>query len=205
MNKKLGKYGTVITGTSVLLFGLSMIVGLFKSTIFVSCLLSMFIAIGYLLFIIALNTHQKDADKNGLGMAGITFGIIYATIIFLVYYAECTTIRLQPNLSKEILSIISYAQTGSLFFNYDLLGYAFMGLSTFFISFTIHVENRVGSILKKLLCIHGIFFLSCLFIPMFPIFTNSTNNIMGTIILEIWCLYFLPICILGYQYFKNMK
>ena len=33
----------------------------------------------------------------------------------------------------------------------------------------------------------------------------SPDNTMGTIILEIWCLYFLPICILGYQYFNNLK
>ena len=201
MNKKMGKYGSLLTGLSILSFAISMIIGIFTNTIFFSCLSSMFIAIGFIPFMVSIYSVNEDKEKNSVGLTGIAFSVIYAVLVFIVYYAECSTIRLNDNLSETTLNIISYEKLGSLFFNYDLLGYAFMALSTFFISFTVKVNDRVSKYLKVLLMLHGIFFIGCLFMPMFPIFKSGTNSIIGTIILEIWCLYFLPICILGYKYF----
>lgn len=91
------------------------------------------------------------------------------------------------------------------FFNYDLLGYAFMALSTFFTGLNIKAVDKKSKCLKILLMIHGIFFISCFFVPMFPVFTSGTDNIFGTILLEVWCIYFLPICVLGYKCFSDKK
>lgn len=202
-NMTVGKTGAAITGLAVLSFSISMIVGLFFNTIFACCLSSIFIAIGYVLFAISLFTHKDIPEKKAVGLSGIAFAVIYAVIIFIVYYAECTTVRMNTALSDEALSIISYGYLGSLFFNYDLLGYAFMGLSTFLISFVVEPRDKGDKAFRLLLRIHGIFFLSCLLVPMFPIFTAGTSNVPGTILLEIWCAYFLPVCILGFRYFKK--
>lgn len=202
-NTTVGKIGSFITGLAVLAFAISMLIGLFLDAIFASCLSSMFIAIGFLPFMIALYSINEEKEKKASGIAGIAFAVVYAVLVFIVYYAECTTIRMNTGLSKETLSIISYGHLGSLFFNYDLLGYAFMALATFLVGSTMNVDNRNEKYLKAMLMIHGVFFISCLFMPMFPIFTVGTSNVMGTIILEIWCIYFLPICILGYRYFDK--
>lgn len=203
MNKTIGKLGATVTGIAVLLFATSMIFGLFFSTIFTSCLASIFIAIGFVPFVVALFSMNNTRENQAVGLTSIAFAIIYAIIIFLVYYAECTTVRMNKQLSEETLSIISYGHLGSLFFNYDLLGYAFMGLSTFLIGFTVEPQDKSDKILRVLLWIHGIFFLSGLIVPMLPLFVEGTSNAMGTILLEIWCMYFLPICILGYRYFNK--
>jgi isoprenylcysteine carboxyl methyltransferase (ICMT) family protein YpbQ len=203
MNKKSGKIGAMITGIATLSFAISMIVGLFTKSVFASCFSSMFIAIGFLPFMISIYSVNANNDKKAIGMTGIAFGIVYAVLIFIVYYAECTTIRLNSNLSNEALSIISYSYLGSLFFNYNLLGYAFMALSTFLIGFIVEAKNKASKTLKIMLIIHGVFFLSCLLVPLFPVFTTNTESIVGTVLLEIWCAYFLPICILGYRYFRN--
>ena len=137
-------------------------------------------------------------------MTGLCFAAVYAVIIFLVYYAECTTIRMNKGLSEEALSIISYGHVGSLYFNYDLMGYAFMALSTFLIGLNLKITTKESKWLKAMLMIHGVFFLSCTIVPMFPVFTASTSNLTGTILLEIWCAYFFPICVLGYRYFKAL-
>lgn len=199
----MGKIGSFITGAAVLAFAISMIIGLFSDALFASCLSSMFIAIGFLPFMIALYSLNEEKEKKACGIAGIAFAIIYAILIFIVYYAECTTIRMNEGLSEETLSIISYGHLGSLFFNYDLLGYAFMALSTFLLGTTINAGNKRDKCFKAMLMIHGIFFICCLFIPMFPVFTAGTSNLIGTILLEIWCIYFLPICVLGYGYFNE--
>lgn len=201
-NIVLGKIGSAVTGLSVLSFAISMIFGLFQNTIFASCLSSIFIAIGFIPFMAALNAGS-DKENKACGTVAMCFASIYAVLVFIVYYSECTTVRMNTDLSKEALSIISYGHLGSLFFNYDLLGYAFMALSTFFTGLNIKASDKKSKWLKALLMIHGIFFISCLFVPMFPVFTSGTDSLIGTILLEVWCIYFLPICILGYKYFSD--
>lgn len=203
-NTTLGKIGSAVTGLAVLSFAISMIFGLFLNWIFVSCLSSIFIAIGFIPFMAALN-ENNDKQNKSCGVVAMCFASIYAVLVFIVYYAECTTVHMNTGLSEEVLSIISYGNTGSLFFNYDLLGYAFMALSTFFTGLNIKAVDKKSKCLKILLMVHGIFFVSCFFVPMFPVFTSGTDDIFGTILLEVWCIYFLPICILGYKCFSDKK
>ncbi|HOQ76495.1 MAG TPA: hypothetical protein PK369_08020 [Thermoclostridium sp.] len=205
MNRLVGKIGSLVTGVSVLSFAVSMIVALFYPSTFYSCLASIFIAIGFVPFMCALYSLNDKDECRAAGISGIAFAAIYATIILLVYYAECTTVRMNNSLSDEALSIISYGYLGSLFFNYDLLGYAFMALSTFLVSFTVQPRSSSDRALRWMLRIHGIFFFSCLIVPLFPVFTRGTGNIIGTVLLEIWCAYFLPICVLGYRYFDRAE
>lgn len=202
-NNKIGKIGAIITGIAVIAFALSMIYGFFNSAIFACCFFSMFIAIGFVIFMISIYFTNRDEDKKAIGLAGVAFAVIYATIIFLVYFAQCTTLNLNSELSEETLSIIQFSYAGSLYFNYDLLGYAFMALSTFLLSFCIN--SKEGKPLKYLMAIHGVFFISCFFMPMFPIFKQGGSDLIGTLALEVWCVYFAPLCYFGYKYFKNKQ
>ncbi len=109
-------------------------------------------------------------------------------------------------LDEKILSIIDYGHTGSLFFNYDLLGYGFMALSTFFAGFLVNKTEKHGKTLSLMLKIHGIFFPSCFLVPMFPLFNGGDGDTLtGTVLLLVWCAYFLPVCCLGFGYFCNKK
>lgn len=203
-NASVGKTGSAIMGLSILAFAISMFAGLFTNAMFACCLSSIFIAIGFIPFMAAINAHNTE-KQSACTISAMCFAVIYAILIFLVYYAECTTVRMNTDLSEETLSIISFGHLGSLFFNYDLLGYAFMALSTFLTGLSFKAVDKNGRILKLLLMIHGVFFISCLFVPVFPVFTDGTGNLAGTLLLEIWCLYFLPICILGYKYFAEQN
>lgn len=200
MNIAVGKIGSMVTGIAILSFAISMIV---TDGTFASCLSSIFIAMGFIPFMCTIFAVNKKADNKAVGFTGIVFAAIYGVIIFLVYYAECTTVRMNTSLSNEALSIISYGYSGSLFFNYDLLGYAFMALTTFVMAFLVEPTCKADNVFKWMLWIHGIFFLSCLFVPMFPVFTVETSDYFGVILLEIWCAYFFPICVLGYKYFNR--
>ena len=206
LNQTFGKIGAGITGTSVLLFAISMIVRLVINDvgIFLSCLSSLFIAIGFVIFICSIISVNNETEHRAVGISSMAFAVIYAVIIFLVYYAEITTVRMN-DLSKEVLTIISYGQIGSLFFNYDLLGYAMMALSTFLAAFAVEPKDKGDRVFRLLLWIHGVFFISCLIVPIFPVFKAGTSIIPGTILLEIWCAYFLPLCLLGFRYFKIDK
>ena len=206
-NEKIGKIGAMITGVSVALFALSMIVGLLSGldTSLVSYFVCIFIAVGYILLTAAFVSPKKENPLSATGLAGLAFAIVYALFIFIVYYAMLTTVRMNGTLREETLSIISYERLGSLFFNYDLLGYGFMGLSTFFVGFTVIPKTKGDRALSLLLWIHGVFFVSCFLMPMFPLFTPDMDGgeIIGTLVLLVWCAYFLPICVLAWGYFSK--
>lgn len=204
MNRKLGQTGALVSGAGVLVFGLSLLAGFWADLMFVSCLSSMFIAIGHVTWLAALAGANQDAQRSGVSVAAVAFGTVYAVLVLLVYYAMCTTVRMNPTLSEEALTLISYGQTGSLFFNYDLLGYGFMGLSTFFAGFVVRPVNMRAKALRWLLWAHGVFFPLCFVMPMLPVFTaeNAGASQAGVFMLIGWCLYFLPVCLLAADYFR---
>jgi hypothetical protein len=199
MNKKIGMYSAIVTLIGVIGFAVSMLVG--KDAL--SYLSSVIISLAFVPMICSFSSLSIKENKAA-SYAAIAFSSIYVVFVDLVYFAQLTTIRLSQ-LSTEALAILDYKKLGSLFFNYDLLGYAFMALSTFFIGLTIEVFNKRDKWLKALLLIHGVFALSCIIMPILGVFNTASkgSNTMGVLALEFWCAYFTPICVLAYQYFKK--
>ena len=200
MNKKLGMIGSIINAITVLTFAICM---MFNYT-FGSYLVCIFLSISFI-FIVASFENECKEDNKVAGKIALVLAGVYSTLIMLVYFTQCTSV-INDKLSIEALKVLDYSNMG-LMFNLDLLGYAIMALSTFFIGLTLNVKNKKDKALKYLLLIHGIFFIGCLIMPMTGIFANhdGSSSIGGIIALEIWCLYFLPIGILSYLHFKNNK
>ena len=203
MNRKLGLVGAATTGVSVFAFLVSMVVGFWKPTLFASCFSSMIIAIGYLTLVSALMGANRDGAKRGIGYLALGAGAVYTVLVLVVYFAQCTTVRMNTGLSAEALSLIGYDKLGSLFFNYDLLGYGMMGLSTFLAGFLVRPTSRGSRVLRWLLWLHGSFFPICLIMPMFPLFSGSSGQDTGTYMLMGWFVYFLTIAILSLRYFRR--
>ena len=191
MNQKIGMTSSIVNVTAVGMFALSMLTG----STFLSYLSSMFIALSFVPMMCAFCFYARD-DRKVAGIISIGFSAIYATIILLVYFAQLTTLRLDV-LTEQAVKLLDFQKFG-LFFNYDMLGYALMALSTFFAGLTLS-KNKW---LKSLLLIHGIFFISCLIIPMMGIFNSEGNPLIGIIVLETWCIYFIPVGLLSYRFFK---
>lgn len=197
---KLGMIGSLINAISVISFAICMIISFDFGSYFVC----MFLALSFIIMIAAFEDECKEAAKAA-GKAASIFAGIYATLIFIVYFTQCTTV-INEELNVQAAKLLNYKYMG-LLFNLNLLGYGIMALSTFFIGLTVDAQNKRDKILKILLLIHGIFFVGCLIIPMTGIFAGSdgTTSIGGVIALEFWCLYFLPISILSYFHFKNSE
>jgi hypothetical protein len=206
MNKKTGMYSSIITFLSVFAFASCMLLGMLFENNSIgqngSYFSSIFIAFGFISMVCSYLSFTTDENKS-LGLIALSFSIMYGLIITIVYFTQLTTIRFSK-ISEEIVELLDYSKFG-LFFYYDLLGYAFMALSTFFVGIKLETKNRHDKILKYLLCVHGIFAISCFVMPITGMFNANmgSGKIFGTIALEIWCLYFMPLCILSYKYFKN--
>ena len=184
---------------TVVLFAILMLVSDLAS--YVVCI---FLALGYLLMLAGFHNESCEERKVAAN-AGLLFGCIYAVLILLVYFAQTTAVQNDP-LNEQASMLLDFSK-GGLFFSYDLLGYGMMALSTFFTGLTIQPENNKDKCLKYLMMIHGVFFFGCLFLPMTGMFrtamADGSGRLGGTIALECWCAYFLPIGVLSALHFKK--
>ena len=201
MNKLISKIGAAIVTMSVFLFALFLI----ADFTFGSFLVCMFLPIGYIMMAAGFQNESKS-ERRVSANVGLVLAAIYATFILIVYFAQNTSVRLE-NLNEQAKSILDFKR-GGLIFNYDLLGYGMMALSTFFIGLSIEAKSKSEKWLKGLLVAHGIFFIACFVMPMTGMFKSMANGDSGkggTIALVIWCMYFLPIGILSFIHFGKNK
>lgn len=198
MNKKIGVYGSVINFIAVICFAISMLFGFDYGSYFSS----MFVSFSFVLMMCGY-AYFAEMKAKLAGYVSVTFAAVYTVIILLVYFTQLTTVRLN-DLTQQAAILLDFKQCG-LLFNYDLLGYALMALSTFFAGFTIGTYTKTDRCLKLLLMIHGVFFISCLIFPMLGLFKPDSPTWIGVVVLEFWCLYFCPISILSYWHFSNCK
>ena len=201
MNRTIPKIGAAIVTITVFLFAVCMIVDFPFGSYFVCMILHL----GYIMMAAGFQ-YESCEERRVSANVGVTIAGIYATLILLVYFAQTTSVRLD-NLNEQAIRILDF-QRGGLLFNYDLLGYGMMALSTFFIGFSISPKSKADKWLKYLMMIHGIFFIGCFVMPMTGVFTSMASGDAGnggTIALLGWCVYFLPIGVLAYRHFQKAQ
>ena len=200
LNRVIPKIGAAIVSITVFLFAVCLIVDFTFGSYFVCMLLP----IGYILMAAGLH-HESGKDRQIAANIGMVFASIYAVLIFLVYFAQTTTIN-HGGLNEQALALLDFKR-GGLLFNYDLLGYGMMALSTFFIGLSVHAESKADQWMKNLMLVHGIFFIPCFIMPMTGAFTamaDGKTQSGGAAALVVWCIYFLPIGILAYRHFDKL-
>ncbi|WP_394918629.1 hypothetical protein [uncultured Robinsoniella sp.] len=198
INKKIGMYSSAVNVVAVAGFALCMLLG--KS--YASYFICMFIAFSFVPMIAAYCFYSSEARKTA-GFTAMLFAAAYMVIILVVYFAQLTAVA-DGGLNDQALGIIDFQSMG-LFFSYDLLGYGLMALATFFAGLTMEATTKSDKWLKRLLLIHGIFFISCLLIPMSGVFQKDMpgGDFAGVAVLEFWCMYFIPVGVLSYLHFRR--
>lgn len=198
MNKRIGMYCSVVNFIAVICFAMSMLLGFDNGSYFSS----MFIAFSFVPMICG---YAYFSEKNAklAGYVSMAFAAIYTAIILLVYFAQLTTVRLN-DLTQQAAVLLDFQQCG-LLFHYDLLGYAVMSLAGFFAGLTIKPQTKTDRWLKYLLMVHGVFFISCLIMPMLGIFKADSPAWIGVAVLEFWCFYFCPVSILSFLHFSHCR
>ena len=199
LNKMISKVGSSIVTVTVFLFALFLIIN-FPMGYFFVCLI---LPIGFIMMTAGLQ-NESEGDGKVAGNIGLILAAVYATFIMLVYFAQLTTVK-NEQLNEQAASLLVFGKFG-LIFNYDLLGYGVMALSTFFTGLSMKPKNKTDKWLRALMLIHGVFYFSCTFMPMTGMFAKMSSGgdgIGGRLALVVWCVYFLPIGILSFIHFKK--
>ena len=199
LNKLLSKVGSAIVTVTVFLFALFLIIDFSMGSFFV-CLI---LPVGFIMMTAGLHNECED-DRKVAANIGLILAAVYSTFIMFVYFTQLTTVK-NEQLSEQAAKLLDMGKLG-LIFNFDLLGYGLMALSTFFTGLSMKPKNKTDKWLKALLMIHGVFYFSCTFMPitgMFARMSSGGDGIGGRLALVVWCLYFLPIGILSFLHFRE--
>ena len=195
----ISKVGSAIVTVTVFLFAVFLIINFSMGSYFV-CLI---LPIGFIMMTAGLH-NECENDRKVAANIGLNLAAVYATFIMLVYFSQLTTVN-NEQLNEQAAKLLEFNKYG-LIFNYDLLGYGVMALSTFFTGLSMKPDNKTDKWLKALLMIHGVFYFSCTFMPitgMFAKMSSGGDGIGGRLALVAWCVYFLPIGILSFLHFKK--
>lgn len=199
LNKIISKVGSSIVTVTVFLFALFLMIN-FPTGYFFVCLI---LPIGFIMMTAGIQ-NECEGDRKVAANIGLILAAVYATFIMLVYFAQLTTVR-NELLNEQAANLLVFGKFG-LIFNYDLLGYGVMALSTFFTGLSMKPKNKTDKWLRALMLIHGVFYFSCTFMPMTGIFAKMSSGgdgIGGRLALVVWCVYFLPIGILSFIHFTK--
>ena len=199
MNEKIARVGSLIVTITVAVFAVCMLIDFSFGSYFICIILP----IGFIMMTTGFY-NESESSKKVAAMNGVFFAAVYAVLIVIVYFAQLTTVRLE-SLTVQAAQILDYSK-GGLLFNYDLLGYGFMALSTFFTGLTLEGKSKADKVLKWLMLIHGIFFIVCLIMPITGVLRQTADADAGkggVIALECWCAYFIPVGVLSYIHFRD--
>jgi hypothetical protein len=200
MDKRISIIGTGLNLAGVLIFALCMITG----PLSLCYIASIFIAWGLVIMNAGFYRYGRT-EARVAALCALSFGAMYAICNTAVYFTQLSTVA-RGGLSAEAAMLLDY-RSFSLMFDYDMLGYCLMAISTFFAGFTIVVKDRGDRWLKGLLLVHGIFAISCFIMPLLGLFSSDMEGAdwIGTLVLELWCAFFTPIGILGIRYFVKKE
>ena len=199
LNKLISKVGSAIVTVTVFLFALFLIIDFSMGSFFV-CLI---LPVGFIMMTAGLHNECED-DRKVAANIGLILAAVYSTFIMFVYFTQLTTVK-NEQVSEQAAKLLDMGKLG-LIFNFDLLGYGLMALSTFFTGLSMKPKNKTDKWLKALLMIHGVFYFSCTFMPITGIFARMSSDgdgIGGRLALVAWCVYFLPIGILSFLRFHS--
>ena len=197
-SKYLGVSSALLAALFTTLFGVFIVLNN-PMLYFITCL---FLAIAVVVMVISLKSFIS-LGKKVLAECAITFVVMYAVLVSMVYYTQVAVV-LKGTLSTEMLLIVSDVP-GTVFFYIDMFGYCFLCLATLFIAFAVE-GNKM---LKGFLFVHSAIFIPTFLLPFMPI-TFSTvqpagGEVSGPLILVLWCIIFVPVCLLLAVYFGKQQ
>ena len=199
LNKMIPKAGSAIVTVTVFLFALFLIINCPSGYFFV-CLI---LPLGFIMMTAGLQYECENGRKVAAN-TGLVLAAVYCVLIMLVYFTQLTTVN-NEQLTEQAVNLLEMGKCG-LIFNFDLLGYGIMALSTFFTGLSMKAGKIADKWLKALMMIHGVFFFSCTFMPMTGMFSKMSSGgdgLGGRLALVAWCVYFLPIGVLSFLHFRE--
>jgi hypothetical protein len=108
------------------------------------------LTLSFLVVMACIHSYAPE-EKKVFSLVGLSFAIVYATLISFNYFVQLTFVR-QTTFDA---SVFDMTNTQSMMFVIEVLGYFFMGLSTLFAA-PVFGSGRIENLIKWLFVANGI-------------------------------------------------
>ena len=207
VNSAIGRIAAFAIAAETLVFAISLAWELASPADFPKYLgyaASLLIAVSVVIMMACFYLGARTNVKT-FGLLALVSAIIYAPLCVSVYFLQLSVVSSNPiELSSEVIEAINF-KPGSPAFAVDMLGYAFLCLSTLAAGFALSQKDRL---LRALCFFHGALVVPTLAAPIisgaFLSSSGETDN-TGAYVLLFWCVVFVPIALLFARHFKGQQ
>jgi hypothetical protein len=203
---KVGRIAAIAVSAETILFAVSLIIGLTirsRASPIASWVVCILLAASVIVMMAAVYLRSRDGRRIW-GLLALCAAIVYAPFVMAVYFIQIAVVTLNPlGLTADVLKLVAFAP-GSQAFALDMLGYAFLCLSTFAAAFTLN--DPKDKALRILCFAHGALALPTLAAPIISgIFGSASgqSSDIGSFVLLVWCAIFAPIALLFVRHFQR--
>lgn len=200
----IGRAAAISVALVTAVFALSLIWGLvFHTTLdqIVGYVASLFLAVSVVVMMASLY-DQTGRELRIFGLLALAAAVIYATFCAANYFIQVAVVALNPlDHPSDVIQLVRFVP-GSPAFAIDMLGYSFLCLSTLAAAFVL--TDPRDKTLRFLCYVSGALALPTLAAPIISgVFrsTSSQANDVGSYILLLWCLLFIPLALLFGKHF----
>lgn len=201
--QRLGFWSASLVTFWVVVFGLLLLGGIFgrfaKTPSFAVCL---FLAPSFVAMMVSINCHDDHENKRVWAKLGVSFASIYAVLVSMTYYLQLTAVRTAPDGGPFAFA------PGTALFAVDMLGYAFMCLSTLCVAPVFANGDRLSTGIRRLCIVNGLLAVPTLVAPAFmsgAATPSAANSATGDLALLSWCVVFAPFAFMVAKYFWRQQ
>lgn len=203
----IGNAASLAIAVETIVFALSLILEMVLRARFATnlgYLSSLLIAITVVIMMSAFYIHTRGPTSI-FGLLALVSSVLYAPFCVGTYFLQLSVVTLNPGLSSAVLDVVRF-KPGSPIFALDMLGYAFLSLSTLAAGFAL-TEAR-DKALRVLCFFHGALAVPTIASPImsgvFLSASGETDN-TGSYVLLFWCVVFVPIALLFARFFTRQQ
>lgn len=146
---------------------------------------------------------RVSGPRRIFGLLALVSSVLYAPFCVSTYFLQLTVVTFNPGLSSAVLDVVRF-KPGSPMFALDMMGYAFLSLSTLAAGFAL--TDARDKALRILCFFHGALAVPTIASPImsgvFLSASGETDN-TGTYVLLFWCAVFVPIALLFMRSFRE--
>lgn len=203
---KIGRAAALAIAVVTIVFAISLIWEVINASEFARNLgyvASLLLAVSVVIMMACFYDVTQERWKI-FGLLALISAVIYAPFCISTYFLQLSTVASNPlNLSGEVVDAISF-KPGSPTFALDMLGYAFLCLSTLAAGFAL--TQPKDKALRALCFFHGALVIPTLAAPILSglfLSASGETDFTGHFVLLFWCAVFIPLALLFRRYFSG--
>jgi hypothetical protein len=150
---QIGFWSALLTTASILIFNVAIALGASGApTRSLAVGASLLLALSFVVLMASIHSYAPQ-EKKVWSQIGLSFAIVYATLLIWNYYLQLTVVRTNPLLYSWLTMDFT---SDTAFWSLESIGYALMGLAALF-ALPVLAEGRIELVIRWCFAVNAVF------------------------------------------------